>query len=158
LDQQGLIRFINPAWEALSGFGVKSTLQKSLSDYCSLDDQQKLTHTISDILNGGQQQQQIEVKLSHKNGNLIWVECRLQLIKNSRNNATITATIDNIHERKQAELQLRHLAHHDPLTGLHNRYYFDQQLNKICQDKYTYEGVEHAVIYIDLDHFKIIND
>ncbi|GEB70010.1 two-component system response regulator [Pseudoalteromonas carrageenovora] len=158
LDQQGLIRFINPAWEALSGFGVKSTLQKSLSDYCSLDDKQKLTHTINDILNGGQQQQQIEVKLSHKNGNLIWVECRLQLIKNSRNNATITATIDNIHERKQAELQLRHLAHHDPLTGLHNRYYFDQQLNKICQDKYTYEGVEHAVIYIDLDHFKIIND
>jgi len=158
LDQQGHIRFINPAWEALSGFGVKSSLQNPLSAYCNNEDKGRLNYTINDILHGGEQQQQIEVKLTHKNGNLIWVECRLQLIKNSRNNATITATIDNIHERKQAEIQLRHLAHHDPLTGLHNRYYFDQQLNKICQDKYTYDGIEHAVIYIDLDHFKIIND
>nr|WP_206009421.1 MULTISPECIES: GGDEF domain-containing protein [unclassified Pseudoalteromonas] len=158
LDQQGHIRFINPAWETLSGFGVKSSLQTPLSAYCNNEDKERLNYTINDILHGGEQQQQIEVKLTHKNGNLIWVECRLQLIKNSRNNATITATIDNIHERKQAEIQLRHLAHHDPLTGLHNRYYFDQQLNKICQDKYTYDGIEHAVIYIDLDHFKIIND
>ncbi|MET6757368.1 EAL domain-containing protein [Pseudoalteromonas sp. NCIMB_1079] len=158
LDQQGNIRFINPAWETLSGFGVKSSLQNPLSAYCNNEDKGRLDYTINDILHGGEQQQQIEVKLTHKNGNLIWVECRLQLIKNSRNNATITATIDNIHERKQAEIQLRHLAHHDPLTGLHNRYYFDQQLNKICQDKYTYDGIEHAVIYIDLDHFKIIND
>ncbi|MGO3424297.1 MAG: two-component system response regulator [Pseudoalteromonas distincta] len=158
LDQQGNIRFINPAWETLSGFGVKSSLQNPLSAYCNNEDKGRLDYTINDILHGGEQQQQIEVKLTHKNGNLIWVECRLQLIKNSRNHATITATIDNIHERKQAEIQLRHLAHHDPLTGLHNRYYFDQQLNKICQDKYTYDGIEHAVIYIDLDHFKIIND
>jgi len=158
LDQQGNIRFINPAWETLSGFGVKSSLQNPLSAYCNSEDKGRLNNTINDILHGGEQKQQIEVKLIHKNGNSIWVECRLQLIKNSRNNATITATIDNIHERKQAELQLRHLAHHDPLTGLHNRYYFDQQLNKICQDKYTYDGIEHAVIYIDLDHFKIIND
>jgi len=158
LDQQGKIRFINPAWETLSGFGVKSSLQKSLIDYCSDECQVKLNTTINDILNGGMHQQQVEIQLNHKNGNQIWVECRLQLIKNSRNNATITATIDNIHERKQAELKLRHLALHDTLTGLHNRYYFDQQLNKICQTKHTYGDVEHALIYIDLDHFKIIND
>lgn len=158
LDQLGKIRFINPAWETLSGFGVKSTLQQSLVDYCSDECKEKLNATINDILNGGMHQQQVEIQLNHKNGSQIWVECRLQLIKNSRNNATITATIDNIHERKQAELKLRHLALHDTLTGLHNRYYFDQQLNKICQTKHTYDDVEHALIYIDLDHFKIIND
>ena len=107
---------------------------------------------------GGEQQQQVEIQLKHKNGNAIWVECRLQLIKNSQNSATITATIDNIHERKQAELQLRHLALHDTLTELHNRYYFDQQLQRICKAKYTSNDTEHALIYIDLDHFKIIND
>jgi diguanylate cyclase (GGDEF)-like protein/PAS domain S-box-containing protein len=158
LDQLGKIRFINPAWEALSGFGVKSTLQKSLIEFCANEYQQKLQNTVCDILGGGEHQQQVEIKLAHKNGHHIWVECRLQLIKNSRNNATITATIDNIHERKQAELQLRHLALHDPLTGLHNRYYFDQQLNRICQPQNTHTNVEHALIYIDLDHFKIIND
>ncbi|MEI8667297.1 EAL domain-containing protein [Pseudoalteromonas sp. B131b] len=157
LDQLGKIRFINPAWETLSGHGVKPTLQKPLTAFCINECQEKLQNTICDIL-GGENQQQVEIKLQHKNGTQIWVECRFQLIKNSRNTATITATIDNIHERKQAELQLRHLAHHDPLTGLHNRYYFDQQLNRICQPKHTFDDIEHAIIYIDLDHFKIIND
>lgn len=158
LDDAGLIRFINPAWEALSGYGVKSTLQKPLTDYCVDEYQNTLQSTINDILQAGAQKQQIEIKIAHKNGNPIWVECRLQLIKNSRNHVTITATIDNIHERKQAELQLRHLALHDTLTGLHNRYSFDQQLNRICQPKFTHSTLEHALLYIDLDHFKIIND
>ena len=158
LDQLGKIRFINPAWETLSGFGVKTSLQKSLTQFYTGECQIKLKATIDDILGGGNDHQQIEVKLQHKNGGQIWVECRLQLIKNRRNNATITVTIDNIHERKQAELQLRHLALHDPLTGLHNRYHFDQELSRICKPKHTHSDVEHALIYIDLDHFKIIND
>ncbi|MDP2635865.1 MAG: two-component system response regulator [Pseudoalteromonas sp.] len=157
-DQQGLIRFINPAWESLSGFGIKHTLTKSLTDFCEEECKVKLLGTISNILNGGKEQQKVEIQIQHKEGRAIWVECRLQLIKNSSNAASITATIDNIHERKQAELQLRHLALHDTLTGLHNRYYFDQQLNLICQPEYTFAQSEHALIYIDLDHFKIIND
>ena len=157
-DQQGHIRFINPAWESLTGYGIKSSLAKSLADFCLPQCQHKLHDTVQSILHGGAQQQQVEIQLKHKNGNAIWVECRMQLIKNSRNSATITATIDNIHERKQAELQLRHLALHDTLTELHNRYYFDQQLQRICQAKYTSNDAEHALIYIDLDHFKIIND
>ncbi|MCQ8879424.1 EAL domain-containing protein [Pseudoalteromonas shioyasakiensis] len=157
-DQQGLIRFINPAWESLSGYGIKHTLTKSLTDFCVDECKVKLLSTISTILQDGIEQQKVEIQIIHKDGRAIWVECRLQLIKNSSSAATITATIDNIHERKQAELQLRHLALHDTLTGLHNRYYFDQQLNRICQTSNTYADVEHALIYIDLDHFKIIND
>lgn len=158
LDQQGLIRFINPAWEKLSGFSIRSSIKKSLINFCTNECRQRLTNTFNDILSGGEQQQQVEVQINHKNGQQIWIECRLQLIKNSHNKATVTVTIDNIHERKQAELQLRHLALHDTLTGLYNRYYFDQQLSHICQKKYTHNDIEHAVIYIDLDHFKIIND
>ncbi|GAA58586.1 hypothetical protein P20652_0442 [Pseudoalteromonas sp. BSi20652] len=158
LDQLGKIRFINPAWETLSGFGVKSSLHQKITKFCTDECQQKLQSTIDDILDGGENHQQIEIKLQHKKGGQIWVECRLQLIINSSNNATITATIDNIHERKQAELQLRHLALHDPLTGLHNRYHFDQELSRICKPKHTHSNIEHALIYIDLDHFKIIND
>ncbi|MEL7387315.1 MAG: diguanylate cyclase, partial [Pseudomonadota bacterium] len=157
-NQEGNIRFINPAWEHLTGYGIKSSLAKSLTDFCLPECKTKLQDTIQSILHGGEQQQQVEIQLKHKNGNAIWVECRLQLIKNSQNSATITATIDNIHERKQAELQLRHLALHDTLTELHNRYYFDQQLQRICKAKYTSKDTEHALIYIDLDHFKIIND
>ena len=80
----------------------------------------------------------------------------MQSIKSDKTHTSITASIDNIHERKQAEFQLQHLALHDTLTGLHNRHYFDLSLNQICKD--TQNNKHHALLYIDLDHFKVIND
>ena len=46
----------------------------------------------------------------------------------------------------------------DRPTGLHNRYYFDQQLQTLCKTMSEDSLSEHALLYIDLDHFKIIND
>ncbi|PAY01474.1 diguanylate phosphodiesterase [Pseudoalteromonas sp. HM-SA03] len=158
LDLEGAIRFINPAWEYLSGFGIKSSLNTQLSNYIAKDELATFNKVIREIQSGVRQHAQVELQLCHKAGHLVWVECRLQLIKNTSSSVAITATLDNIHERKQAELQLRHLALHDTLTGLHNRYYFDQQLNQLCNEVKSAQEIEHALIYIDLDHFKIIND
>ncbi|WMN58344.1 EAL domain-containing protein [Pseudoalteromonas xiamenensis] len=158
LDETGLIRFINPAWEQLSGHGIKMSLGHELTEFTVPQNRKPLRDVMARILSGHEQQAQTEIRLMHKNGREVWVECRFQLIKNSTSRATITATLDNIHERKEAELQLRHLALHDTLTGLHNRYYFDQQLNNLCNETRAAEDEEHALIYIDLDHFKIIND
>nr|WP_216628519.1 EAL domain-containing protein [Pseudoalteromonas caenipelagi] len=158
LDQQGLIRFINPAWEALSGFGIKSSLGQHLCQFVSQEYQQELQNVLSLIISEQQQQAKIELQLTNQKNCQIWIECRFQLIRNSTSKTTVTATLDNIHERKQAELQLRHLALHDTLTGLHNRYYFDQQLQNICSSVKGRHDIEHALLYIDLDHFKIIND
>ncbi|CCQ11066.1 diguanylate cyclase/phosphodiesterase (GGDEF & EAL domains) with PAS/PAC sensor(s) [Pseudoalteromonas luteoviolacea B = ATCC 29581] len=158
LDEEGQIRFINPAWEQLSGHGIKVSLGLKLTDFVVQRSQQKLDDKLASIIQGTEQQAQLEIRLQHKSGREVWVECRFQLIKNSTSRATITATIDNIHERKEVELQLRHLALHDTLTGLHNRYFFDQQLHALCASTKEQSDHEHALIYIDLDHFKIIND
>ncbi|TMO55147.1 EAL domain-containing protein [Pseudoalteromonas phenolica] len=158
LDTEAKIRFINPAWEALSGFGIKASLGVSLKAFIHKDDQHTLNKQLAKVKTGAQRYAQLELQLTQKNGTSIWVECRFQLIKNTTSDVTITATIDNIHERKQAELQLRHLALHDTLTGLHNRYYFDQQLQNLCKTMSEDSLSEHALLYIDLDHFKIIND
>ncbi|MEI5640502.1 MULTISPECIES: GGDEF/EAL domain-containing response regulator [unclassified Pseudoalteromonas] len=158
LDLKGTIRFINPAWESLSGYGIKTSLNTQLQDYIAKDDLNTVNDVIEKIQSGERHYAQIEIQLSHKAGHLVWVECRLQLIKNTASSVAITATLDNIHERKQAEFKLRHLALHDTLTGLHNRYYFDQQLQQLCSQAATNPSEEHALLYIDLDHFKIIND
>ncbi|KZN40435.1 diguanylate phosphodiesterase [Pseudoalteromonas luteoviolacea CPMOR-2] len=157
LDGKGTIRFINPAWEQLTGYKLKTTLSTQLCDYVLPEYLPKLQLVVEEILSGAQSST-FELQIKHHTGAAIWVECRFQLIKNKTSTTTITATIDNIHERKEAELQLRHLALHDTLTGLHNRYYFDQQLNLFCQQAKLQKDIEHALIYIDLDHFKIIND
>ncbi|WP_440055028.1 EAL domain-containing protein [Pseudoalteromonas sp. T1lg65] len=158
LDLNGEIRFINPAWEQLSGFGIKHSLRSQLCDYLLDEDAKILQQKIAKMQSAETQHTQLEMQLRHKQGHLIWVECRLQLIKNTSSSVAITATLDNIHERKQAEFQLKHLAWHDTLTGLHNRYYFDQQLQQFCSEVKDQKAREHALIYIDLDHFKIIND
>lgn len=56
-----------------------------------------------------------------------------------------------------AEATIRHLAYHDHLTGLVNRNEFDRHLNMALESA-AQDGVEHALLYLDLDQFKVIND
>lgn len=53
--------------------------------------------------------------------------------------------------------ELAYRASHDSLTGLHNREEFDRQLKQLVQEAVS-NGSEHALCYIDLDQFKLIND
>ena len=61
----------------------------------------------------------------------------------------------DITQQKQEELRLSQLAQRDPLTGLLNRAGFEQHMDRLLQEG---KGAGLAVLYIDLDHFKPIND
>jgi len=58
---------------------------------------------------------------------------------------------------RRAERFMMHLAYHDSLTALPNREYFHQRLSEVLADPEIRAG-RHAVMYIDLDQFKIVND
>ena len=66
------------------------------------------------------------------------------------------ATHEDITERKRAEERIAHLAHYDPLTNLPNRALFREHLEQ--QLSWVSRGSKLAVLYLDLDHFKSIND
>ncbi|MCC2617530.1 EAL domain-containing protein [Aestuariibacter halophilus] len=63
-----------------------------------------------------------------------------------------------IEERKQIELKLIHDAHHDALTGLPNRVMFNSRLELAIASKKRHTDQHYAVLFIDLDRFKLIND
>lgn len=63
-----------------------------------------------------------------------------------------------IEERKQIELKLIHDAHHDALTGLPNRAMFMNRLELALANKQRFSENKFAVLFIDLDRFKLIND
>lgn len=63
-----------------------------------------------------------------------------------------------IEERKQIELKLIHDAHHDALTGLPNRTMFMNRLDLALANKQRFPENKFAVLFIDLDRFKLIND
>jgi diguanylate cyclase (GGDEF)-like protein len=66
------------------------------------------------------------------------------------------ATIEDITERKRAELKIAHLAHYDALTDLPNRVLFREKLEQALREIRL--GEQLAVLYIDIDEFKSVND
>ena len=70
----------------------------------------------------------------------------------------LVGTLTDITERKQIEDRLAYEALHDPLTGIPNRAYFMEQLNTAVQGGRIDPNSAFAVLFIDLDRFKVIND
>jgi len=66
------------------------------------------------------------------------------------------ATHEDITENKRAEARIAHLAHYDALTDLPNRMMFRERLDE--QLSWVHRGAKLAVLYLDLDHFKTVND
>ncbi len=69
---------------------------------------------------------------------------------------TVRSLQESERKNKAAEQRLQHMAYHDPLTGLPNRWHFFEQLNAVLMKNRTTQAA--AVFMLDLDHFKIIND
>jgi len=74
----------------------------------------------------------------------------------------VLVMVRDITERKVFEQQIRHMAYHDALTGLWNRHALSSTLERIFQDILRSEGTPYpktaALLYLDLDNFKRIND
>lgn len=159
IDLDGKIKFLNKTWHSLTGFTIEDCIGKSLLEFVELDElgAARFTSKIDNMLKQNQTSSTEEVKIRTVFSQNLWVEIKLHQITRNGKTAGLSATIDNIHDRKKAEEKLSHLALHDTLTGLYNRYYFDTQLSRLTL--LASRGKEHyCLLYIDLDHFKVIND
>ena len=100
----------------------------------------------------------VEYRVLSPDGAVRWVVDRTEILPRVAGQRTLTqGMIFDITDRKRAEQELSHRASHDPLTGLPNRDQFRAALDEAITSAQTQEG-SVAVMYVDLDDFKLVND
>ena len=99
-----------------------------------------------------------EASVKRKDGSYIWVrETARAVVFNKNENEAILVIIEDITETRNLSKKLMYQASHDSLTGLCNRREFEHRLEQALELAKT-DQIEHAVCYLDLDMFKVIND
>lgn len=101
----------------------------------------------------------LEYRILRPDGELRWLSDRAHVVYDDMGNPIrIDGIIHDITERKLAELQLAHAALHDALTGLPNRTLFTEKVEVALANAKQYPDSLFAILFIDLDRFKIVND
>lgn len=109
-------------------------------------------------LKGARQITNHEVKIRRRNGDPVWTMVNLSLVENDNGGPTIIeGTLVDITERRIAEERVRSLAYHDALTALPNRTLLYDRLSQALAAARR-NGQKIAVLFLDLDRFKTIND
>ncbi len=97
-------------------------------------------------------------KIRRRDGRIIWVsESARKILDTDGSTMCFEGSVEDITLRKKAEDQLKRQAFHDPLTGLPNRALFLDHL-RMAMERGRRRKHQFAVIYMDLDRFKVIND
>ncbi len=121
------------------------------------DNMQDVRDIIDSALNNNKPYK-IEYKIIRRDGCELTVEQQAEIISNDQGVAVrMFGTIQDISERKLAEGRIRQLAYYDHLTGLPNRQMFYETIKRTIYSSQR-EGTRMALIFLDLDRFKEVND
>ncbi|MGI8800908.1 MAG: putative bifunctional diguanylate cyclase/phosphodiesterase [Solirubrobacteraceae bacterium] len=157
-DETGRVIRVNDALCALSGYAVDRVVG---SRFDALLDPQELAegrHALGQLLDGTTDDYKAETRFVHACGDPIWVAVQATMISD-RAGAKVRCLVQvqDITYRRHYEENLQYLATHDPLTGLPNRASFASQLDAHADLVHRY-GADGALLLLDLDHFKYVND
>ena len=150
---------VNQSLCEIVGYTEDELKQMSLHDLTYADDLRTFQDHITQVLDGRTLNMQVERRYQHKAGYEVWAQVGTSLIHDLQSRSLhLILQIQDITDRKRAEQQLLHEAFHDALTGLPNRAWFMEQLEaSLGQARQAQERL-FAVLFLDLDRFKLIND
>jgi diguanylate cyclase (GGDEF)-like protein/PAS domain S-box-containing protein len=147
-------------WKTLLGYpDFSSDRPDAWFELVHVDDIERLRREIDHHLEGRSAYFENEHRIRHGNGSWRWVLSRGLTTRDPDGTPIrITGSLSDITERRRAEERLIHHALHDSLTGLPNRALFMDRLVQCLGHLKRAPGDGCAVLYIDLDRFKLVND
>jgi diguanylate cyclase (GGDEF)-like protein/PAS domain S-box-containing protein len=157
LDTNAVVRYASPAFHTMYGEDPTDRLGRPLTDRLHVEDQSKLLTVLSRIAERSGQVRVVECRVVQPDGTVRHVELTAT---NRLTDPAVTGVVINSHDitdRVEAAESLAFDATHDALTGLPNRVLLLDRLTHILDQGKRIES-RCALLFIDLDHFKNIND
>ena len=159
--------YFSPRWKKMLGYN-EDELPNEFNVWESRahpDDLENVFAGVQKHINGETDFYEGIHRLKHKNGHWVWILNRAKTIFDENGKVTrISGTHTDVSKEKELEIKLKdqknilhHQAHHDALTKLPNRVLFNDRLEQAIE-KAKRNNSKFALLFIDLDHFKEIND
>jgi len=156
VTQDFKIIFANPSFCEISGYTQKELSTIPVGHYFHEDDKQKVMENYTKRIANQKAENRYSVRLLTKSGETIWVEISGTLINWGEKPATLNFVID-VTQRIESEKKIKHMAHHDALTGLANRWLMDDRLDRQIALSQRDQS-SFSLLFVDLNKFKPIND
>src|SRR5438477_2426070 len=157
LDARGVMSYVSPSIEEVLGWRPEEliglpgrTLVYAVDRENADTEERKLTLEPGVV-------RQWEVRAARRMGGYRWVQLRMANLLDDPSVCGFVCNFSDITERREMTERLRYYAYHDPLTGLPNRVAFLEQLEQAVA-RAARHGSALAVLFIDLDDFKQVND
>ena len=151
------IEYVNPAFERITGYPAAEALGRPMSFLLGRDVDQAGVPEVERALRE-QREGHAVLRNYRKDGTLFWNEFYAAPVRSESGEVThFVGVMNDVTEAKQYEEQLSHQANFDSLTGLANRNLLQDRLQQAIVTARR-EGRTVATVFLDVDHFKLVND
>jgi diguanylate cyclase (GGDEF)-like protein/PAS domain S-box-containing protein len=154
-------RFIqaNKAFGDMLGRTVAELSSARLYELVNPADVAALQGPLEKLVKGDLAAVHIEIRGLHRDGPDVWMALNVSLARDWQfHTHNLIVQAQDVSARRRAEAELFHNAYHDSLTQLTNRVHFDEQLNRAIARVQRHPEQRFAVMYLDFDRFKVVND
>ena len=156
LNLEGRILEVNKAICQISGYSATDLVGQPMTVLLGAEHEQDVLRTLNEM-NSGTRSFRVERRLVRRDGASLCVRNSATLLEYDGMPARVFVLVEDITEGKRAIEKLEYQATHEEVTGLFNRRHFEALLGQAIETA-TKSGGHAALLYLDLDGFKLVND
>jgi diguanylate cyclase (GGDEF)-like protein/PAS domain S-box-containing protein len=153
--------YLSPRWKMILGYAEDEAVGEHPDEWLGRvhpDDLERVQGEVRASIGGGRTHFEIEHRVRHRDGSWRWVRARAVTVRSADGQPVrIAGSLSDVTEQKVAEELLLHHALHDVLTGLPNRSLMVDRVG-LALRRAARSGGTVAVLFLDLDGFKVVND